>query len=126
VEQLIQVKLFVNHQFPPISDGNNFGVSVLEEILNEISRAEESSFAVLDAVAKYFLNRSKLVSKCHKYPFVGDYAQSVYELDQREYLALKLCIVDMRNNYAVLHDLILKNIEKIKAPRPHHHMSSMF
>jgi hypothetical protein len=48
---------------PRIEDGNNFGVSVQEEVLNEVGRAEESSFNALDTITKYFVTRAKLVCK---------------------------------------------------------------
>ena len=55
--------------------------------------------------------------KLIKYPGVSDYLHAVAELDEKEYANLRLCMMDLRNNYAILHDMILKNIDKILKPR---------
>jgi len=56
---------------------------------------------------------------------VHDFRKSVEELDEKQYLQLQLGCLDLRNNYALLHDMITKNLEKIVAPRgsgDHHNM----
>ena len=53
-----------------------------------------------------------MVSKIAKYPHVEDYRRTVTEIDEKEYI-----ISELRNQYVTLHDMILKNIEKIKRPR---------
>ena len=55
-----------------------------------------------------------------KHPKVADFRQSVLEYDEKEYLHLRLCIVDLRNNYTILFDLINKNKAKIEKPRNSH------
>jgi proteasome activator subunit 3 (PA28 gamma) len=50
----------------------------------------------------------------------------VIELDEKEFINLRMCCMDLRNNYAILHDMILKNLEKIKTPRSNVHMSHIF
>lgn len=57
-----------------MEDGNNFGVSVQEETVNELTRAEDTSFALLDSMNKYYMTRAKLVSRVFKYPGLRDYA----------------------------------------------------
>ncbi len=47
------------------------------------------------------------------------------ELDEREFATLRLACTELRNNYAILHDIILKNIEKIKQPRSGDHHTHM-
>jgi proteasome activator subunit 3 (PA28 gamma) len=47
------------------------------------------------------------------------------ELDEREFGNLRLNCLELRNNYAILHDLILKNIDKIKQPRSADHYGQM-
>lgn len=48
---------------PRIEDGNNFGVSIQEETLNELSSSEDSAVHKLESLSKYFTNRGKLISK---------------------------------------------------------------
>jgi len=126
IEMINTVKLWIQLNIPRIEDGNNFGVSIQEETVNELTRAEDSGFAVLESMTKYYVTRAKLVSKVLKYPSVQDYRQSVIELDEKEFINLRMCCMDLRNNYAILHDMILKNLEKIKTPRSSNHMSHIF
>ena len=37
-----------------------------------------------------------------KYPEIADYKQSIRELDEKEYINMRLCAIDLRNNYAIL------------------------
>lgn len=52
-----------------------------------------------------------------KYPHIEDYRRSVQELDEKEYLSLWLVLCEVRNRYSTLHDIVTKNIDKIKKPR---------
>jgi len=61
-----------------------------------------------------------------KYPTVVDYVQTVAELDEKQFINMKLCAKDLRNNYAILFDMITKNLEKLEKPRPSNHMTNMF
>jgi len=126
IEMINTVKIWIQLNIPRIEDGNNFGVSIQEESVNELGRAEDSGFAVLENMTKYYVTRAKLVSKLEKYPHIPDYHQSIVELDEKEYINLRLCCLDLRNSYAILHDMITKNLEKIKTPRSTNHMSSLF
>jgi len=89
IEQLNSVKMWIQLNIPRIEDGNNFGVSIQvwskpkppsqftklshlqEETLNELTRAEDTAFANLDNIAKYFVTRAKLVSKVRKKSGLG-------------------------------------------------------
>lgn len=119
------VRIWIQLNTPSFADGNNFGVEVQQEIVAEITRCEDNAFNILDTVAKYYFSRAKLASKVLKYPGVEDYARAILELDEKQYLDLRLCMMDLRNTYAFLHDLMTKNLEKVKQPRPqqqNHHM----
>jgi len=126
IEMINTVKVWIQLNIPRIEDGNNFGVSIQEDTVNELGRAEDSGFSVLESMTKYYVTRAKLVSKALKYPNIHDYRQSVLELDEKELINLRLCCLDLRNNYAILHDMITKNMEKIKTPRTSNHMSAIF
>lgn len=117
---LINILQFCKLNIPTIEDGNNFGVSVQEDTVGELGRAESDAFSVLEATTRYYVSRGKLVSKMLKYPMIHDYRVSVIEFDEKEYLRLRLCILDLRNNCAGIYDLINKNHEKIEKPRSSH------
>ncbi|KAH8040726.1 hypothetical protein HPB51_012041 [Rhipicephalus microplus] len=46
-----------------------------------------------------------------------DFRRTVQELDEKQYVSLRLVLCELKNHYATLHDLITKNLEKIKRPR---------
>uniref|UniRef100_A0AAY4DDU2 Proteasome activator PA28 C-terminal domain-containing protein n=1 Tax=Denticeps clupeoides TaxID=299321 RepID=A0AAY4DDU2_9TELE len=102
---------------PRIEDGNNFGVSIQEETVAELRTVEGEAASYLDQISRYYITRAKLVSKIAKYPHVEDYRRTVTEIDEKEYISLKIIVSELRNQYVTLHDMILKNIEKIKRPR---------
>lgn len=52
-----------------------------------------------------------------KYPHIQDYRRAVHELDEKQYLSIWLVLCEVRNRYCTLHDIILKNLEKLKKPR---------
>lgn len=112
-----QIKMWIAYMIPKIEDGNNFGVSIQEDTMSEARQIETEAASYLDQISRYFLTRGKIVSKVAKYPHVDDYRRTVQELDEKEFLSLRLALVDLRNHYASLHDLICKNLDKIKKPR---------
>mmetsp|Transcript_52558 Transcript_52558/g.132193 ORF Transcript_52558/g.132193 Transcript_52558/m.132193 type:complete len:239 (-) Transcript_52558:137-853(-) len=125
IDMTSSVKIWIQLNIPRIEDGNNFGVGIQEEAVNELGRAEDSAFTILQAMTKYFISRAKLVSKALKYPHIKDYTRSIIELDEKQFINVSLCAVDLRNNASILYDLIHKNLEKIKQPRTTHHLSTM-
>jgi len=102
---------------PRIEDGNNFGVSIQEEALAEARQVEGEAATYLDAITRYFVHRAKLCGKLAKYPHLDDYRRAVQELDEKEFITLRLVCAELRNHYAGLHDIIMKNLDKIKKPR---------
>ncbi len=102
---------------PRIEDGNNFGVSIQEDTLGEIRTVEAEASAYFDQMSRYFLGRAKIVTKIAKYPHVEDFRRNVEEIDEKEFLSLRLIVAELRNHYASLHDIVTKNLEKIKLPR---------
>lgn len=109
--------MWISYLIPKIEDGNNFGVSIQEDILSEVQSVESESAQFFDQISRYFISRAKLISKVAKYPHVEDYRRAVEELDQKEYLSLWLVMCEVRNRYCSLHDIVTKNLEKLKKPR---------
>ncbi|XP_039262139.1 proteasome activator complex subunit 3-like [Styela clava] len=117
MEKVNTVRMWVTHLIPKIEDGNNFGVSIQEDTLAELRQVESEAASFLDQISRYFVTRGKIITKVAKYPHVEDYRRFVEEIDEKEFLSLRLIVCELRNHYSILHDLILKNIEKIKKPR---------
>lgn len=117
VEESNLLKMWISFLIPKIEDGNNFGVSIQEETLEEIRSVESEASVFYEQIARYYLNRAKLVSKVGKYPHIADYRRAVIELDEKQFVSLRVTLAEIRNHYASLHDMINKNLEKIKKPR---------
>lgn len=47
------------------------------------------------------------------------------DTDEKQFLNIRLVIMEMRNHFASLHDLLTKNLDKIKKPRSNN-MESMY
>jgi len=111
------VKMWITYLVPRIEDGNNFGVSIQEDALAEARQVEVEGAQYLDQMSRYFMTRGKIIAQIAKYPHVVDLRRTVKELDEKQFVSLRLMVCELRNSYAMLHDLITKNLEKIKKPR---------
>ncbi|XP_043842208.1 proteasome activator complex subunit 1 [Dromiciops gliroides] len=116
-EQLNLVSMWLQLQVPRIEDGNNFGVAVQEKVFELMTSLRTKLDGFHTQISKYFSERGDAVAKAAKQPHVGDYRQLVHELDEAQYGETRLMVMEIRNTYAVLYDIILKNFEKIKKPR---------
>ncbi|EPY89930.1 proteasome activator complex subunit 1 isoform 1 [Camelus ferus] len=117
IEQLNLVTTWLQLQIPRIEDGNNFGVAVQEKVFELMTSLHTKLEGFHTQISKYFSERGDAVAKAAKQPHVGDYRQLVHELDEAEYRDIRLMVMEIRNAYAVLYDIILKNFEKLKKPR---------
>ncbi|KAF7339270.1 Proteasome activator pa28 REG alpha/beta subunit [Mycena sanguinolenta] len=115
-----QVKLWISLTMPKpkrTSRGDNFGVQIQEEVIAELQRSQDSAFNLRDGARNDYLARAKICSKLIKYPNVEDYTLALQEHDDHQFYLARQHLNDLRNIYAVLTDLIHKNIAKIRAPR---------
>lgn len=112
-----KVKLWINLSMPKIEDGDNFGVQIQEEVLNEIHRSQESAYNLRDSCRQSHLNRGKMATKMIKYPHVEDYTLALKEYDDKMIYWARQNLFDIRNIYAVLNDILHKNINKIRSPK---------
>lgn len=117
IDQANLIKMWITYLIPRIEDGNNFGVSIQEDTMAEARTVESEAATYLDQISRYYMTRGKILSKVAKYPHVEDYRQTVLELDEKEFISLRLVLCELRNQYASLHDIITKNMEKITRPR---------
>jgi len=117
LESCLTVRTWLKLLTPKMQDGNNFGVEVQNAIIEFVKRLETESSASMQALSIYHLTRAEMMSKLSKYPGVLDYSRALEELDEKEFIQLRILAVDMRNNCYALLDMFNKNIDKIKNPR---------
>jgi len=126
IEACEKIKMWISLLIPRIEDGNNFGVSIQEEVLSEVHGVQSDSIKYLDTISRYFITRAKLVSKLAKYPFLDDYRRAVKEVDENEYLKLEFSLNKIKSDYMLILDIVSKNYEKIKKPRSSNSLQSMY
>lgn len=126
IETCEKLKTWIQLLIPKIEDGNNFGVSIQEEVLNEVHRIEGDSINYLDGISRYFITRGKIISKLAKYPYLDDYRRAIQEVDEKEYLTLLFSVNDIKSHYLLILDVVSKNYEKIKKPRSQSNLDSMY
>lgn len=126
IETCEKIKMWISLLIPRIEDGNNFGVSIQEEVLSEVHGVQSESIKYLDTISRYYITRAKLASKIIKYPFIDDYRRAVEEVDENEYLKLEFCLNKIKSDYVLILDILSKNYEKIKKPRSSHSLASMY
>ena len=124
IELMDALKMYINLQMPQIEDGDTFGVSIQEEALNEVVRTQESAYNLIATPFTYHSTRGDLAAKLVRYPGVKDYAQAIEEHDRKSVYRLKMHLTDMRNMYAVVFDILKKNIAKISKPKSGNQMGS--
>merc|ERR1711991_413481 len=111
------LKLWIQLNIPKIEDGNNFGVTVQEEIVTELASKENHAFNIMEEMMKYYNERARIVKRILKYPHFEDFKNALVEHDDRAFIMFRMDFLDMRNYYLTLLDVIKKNYEKIKKPR---------
>jgi len=117
LDSIAIIKLWIQLMIPKVEDGNNFGVSIQEDSLAEVRTLETDVTQYLDLTYKYLISRGELVKKVAKYPHVDDYRRSVQSLDEKQFVSMRFIALELRNHYTSVHDLLMKNLEKIKRPR---------
>lgn len=107
-------------------------MQIQEEVLNEIHRSQESAYNLRDAARQHFLQRAKISSKILKYPHIEDYTVcpnmcffvlrsltitgmqwALLEHDEKQLYTARQNLYDIRNVYAILTDIVHKNINKV-------------
>ncbi|KAA3678454.1 proteasome activator subunit 3 (PA28 gamma) [Paragonimus westermani] len=121
VLQLIEdtqiLRMWIQLSIPRIEDGNNFGVSVQEEVIMETAKAELDASAMLDFFGDYLMYRAKVASKVCKWPTITDYRRALTDADEGAFIRLRMNARDIRNHYSRLYDIYHKNALKLRSPR---------
>jgi len=112
------LKLWIQILIPKVEDfKTELSLQIQEDSLAEIRGVEAEVATYLDHIYKYNTVRGKFISKLAKYPHVGDFKQCVIELDEKMFMTSRLIALELRNHYTTVHDILTKNLEKIKKPR---------
>uniref|UniRef100_A0A2K5D5B3 Proteasome activator complex subunit 1 n=1 Tax=Aotus nancymaae TaxID=37293 RepID=A0A2K5D5B3_AOTNA len=108
----------VEDKGPPCGPMNcNEKITVLLQCLKPEIKDVTEQLNLLPHSNLHFSERGDAVTKAAKQPHVGDYWQQVQELDEAEYQDIQLMVMEIHSAYAVLYDIILKNLDKLKKPR---------
>lgn len=87
------------------------------EALNEVVRTQDSAYNLLSTPFSNYGVRGDLAAKLVRYPGVEDYALALREHDRKAIYRAHMQLVDTRNMYAVVLDILRKNIAKISKPK---------
>ena len=104
---------------PSASDTNNLDIEIMEELLSELKDHMDWTNNLRGRLCHYADQRAKLLSKVYKYPGVADYKAAVRELDQYIRITLGLNWLTLRNGYTWIHQLYLRNEEKLQMDLEH-------
>lgn len=126
IDQIQCVRMWITLNIPKIEDGNNFGVSVQEDILAELKNVENEFDTLLSVPCSYHGARAKVISKCLKYPDIPDYRLAVEECDEQSFLQHRSIYIEIRNGLATLIDVIVKNKKKLLKPKGDYNHSQSF
>lgn len=113
-----ELKFAVTLMVPKVEDGNNFGVAIQETVMHAIGINERWAQGRLSKFEAYFNSRGNIICWIAKWPHCDDFRKCLEEADQKFFLILCLMVSEMREGYIYLNDLIVKNLEKVKNPRP--------
>lgn len=111
------IKMWITLKIPRMEDGNDFGVAIQEECVDTITDVEDEAYSILDSISNYYTTRGNYIVQMVSNPSVMDYAKCICQVDETQFFNTKLSIQSFRNNYALLYDLVTKNLEKLQAPR---------
>ncbi|KYQ92384.1 proteasome activator complex subunit 3 [Tieghemostelium lacteum] len=119
------IRAWLSLNVPKIEDGNNFGVDIQEDVIGQLSKLEDLYSGLLEQSEHYYLTRAEAVKKALKHKNIDAYKYAVLQLDEKESMRSHFAYFDLANNYATSYSLIIKNFQKLEAPR-NSHQSSLF
>merc|ERR1712062_208591 len=108
---------WINLHIPKHEDGNNFGVEVQEEALQELAAVKEETFTSLEEQSAYHMARASIMEKITQEGNIKDLKIFIYEEDEKQCRRLRMMAMNLRTHYTTVLDTITKNYEKIINPK---------
>lgn len=102
---------------PKHEDGNNFGVEVQEEAIQELAAVTEDTQSTMEEQAAYHLARANIMEKIAQEGSIKDLKVFIYEEDEKQCRKLRITALNLRTHYCTVLDTITKNYEKIINPK---------
>lgn len=123
IDHCFVLRTWITLLVPKSEDGDNLGVQVQYEVVNECDSNAISIKNCYAAFNIHYLERAKSISKLQKYP--GDSSScikhSIQEYDEVVFMQLKCIAGKLYFYYLSMYDTIMKNIDKIQKPRNDSH-----
>lgn len=102
---------------PKIQEGNNFGVEVIQKANRIAIDIYNISLTHLSLLDEYYCERAQTLSKMIRHVYIEDYRIVLNRLDRENYYVLCCIVNHMYQNYSLLYDFIIKNLNKLLNPR---------
>jgi len=111
------LKDWITIHVPKHEDGNNFGVEVQEEALQELTAVRDEANQTMEEQSAYHLARANILEKITQESNIEDLKVFIYDEDEKQCRRLRNITMSLRTNYTSILDLITKNYERIIHPR---------
>ncbi|GAM25800.1 hypothetical protein SAMD00019534_089750, partial [Acytostelium subglobosum LB1] len=118
IETFSVIRCWISLNVPRIEDGNNFGVDIQEEMIGTLTKLEDIYTTLLEQSENYFIHRANTIKKALKHRDIDDFKQAIIQQDEKELIRFRFSYHDLANNYATTYSTIIKNFQKLEAPRP--------
>ena len=102
---------------PKHEDGNNFGVEVQEETIQELAAVTEDTQATMEEQSAYHMARANIMEKIAQDGSISDLKMFIYDEDEKQCRKLRMTALNLRTHYWKVLDTITKNYEKIINPK---------
>jgi len=120
------LKDWISLHVPKHEDGNNFGVEVQEDAINELMGTKEEALQVLEEQSAYHMARAQIVEKIVQEGNIEDLKVFIYDEDEKQCRRLRNVAMAMRTNYTTILDMITKNYERIIHPKGYNAGPTMY
>jgi len=108
------LRMFVSLNLPSIDEVDDVVVETKLATARLLVKTEVAGSDALDRFLKYHTARARLVSKMLRFPEVADFSQSIRHIDEEMFTHLKVAGSDIRSQYLLVRDQILKNMQAVE------------
>lgn len=112
-----QILFGVSTLEPKIQTGNNFGVEVQNRALTRIVELSIVNYELYQNLNAYYSTRANAIGAMIRHPHIEDCQYCLTEVDIETMFALCCNVNQLYASYTELHDIVVKNIDKLMQPR---------